>query len=275
MTKNLVKSIFAFLLFTFYFLLFITPSYASIEIDPLRIELEASEGKTYSGYITITNHGSENVEVSLSPGDYRYMLSENTIYPSSNKSEFLPSCKNWINFTPDRINLDKNATQQIAYTVKVPADAMANEYVSSILVDEEQEPSLIEQGKSGQVRIKITPRISIPVYIAIEKYLEYSCVISDFTATVSDKEKSVELVVKLENNGTAHIRPVTKLVILDEYGTVINKISLGKSLPIFADFGEKLTTTWKPKFKGKYTAVATVDIGTENLIQKSVVFEVK
>jgi len=272
MTKNIAKSIFAFLLFTFYFL---APAFASIEINPLKIELEASEGKTYSGYITITNHGLENTEISLSPGDYRYMLSDNAIYPKSNRSEFLPSCKNWITFNPDRINLDKNATQQIAYTVKVPADAMANEYVSSILIDEEPQPSLVEQDKSGQVRIKITPRISIPVYIAIEKYLEYSCAISDFTATVSDKEKSVELVVILENNGTAHIRPVTKLVILDGFGTLENKISMGKSLPIFSDFGEKLTTTWKPKFKGKYTAVATVDIGTENLIQKSITFEVK
>ncbi len=261
-----------FFLFISTFLLFTGVAFASIEINPLKIELEISDNKVYSGYLTIKNHGDESVSISLSPGDYRYMFSANTIYPESKKA--LPSCKSWISFKPDKINLDKNATQQIAYTINVP-NAQDNEYVACFLIDEERPEPLIEKNEAGQVNIKITPRISIPVYVAIKDSAEYSCEISDFTTLISNDKKSVELSLTLYNDGTAHIRPVTKIVILDEYGTVVNKSSAGKSLPMFAGFGEKLKMIWKPRFTGKYTAIATVDIGKAPLIQKRISFEVK
>lgn len=249
-------------------------AFASIEIDPIRLELELDAGGTHSDYLNLTNHGSEAVEISLSTGEYRYMFSNNTIYPQPPKSRTLPSCRAWINFKPNKIKLQKDQKQQVQYTINVPA-ASADEYLAAIVIDEAQKAPDFQPGETGRVRIKITPRISIPVYVAIKKLLKRSCEISALSGAMSEDKKSVEFSVTLKNTGTVHIRPQTALLVLDKAGAVANKIPLGKSLPIFAGFGEKLSASWTPRFSGKYTLVATVDIGTGELIQKSIQFEVK
>jgi hypothetical protein len=246
--------------------------FASVEVQPIRLELELDAGETYSDYLTLTNHGDEEIKVSLSGSEYRYMFSENTIYPENKNIQSLPSSKGWINFKPDRVTLKKNEPQQIQYTIKVPPKSTA-EYVASMLIDEEQTAQELNPSLTGQVQIKITPRINIPVYIAIKNSLKRTLSIADLTQIVN--EKNVVFSVILKNDGNVHIRPSTTLVIIGEYGAVADEISLGKSLPIFAGFGEKLTATWKARFFGKYTAVATVDIGAGQLVQESTKFEVK
>jgi len=263
-----------FVLCTFCFLLLPSPLFASIEIDPMRMELQADSGKPIAGYISITNRGNENIDISLSPGEYRYMFSVETIYPKNSEPQTLPSCKNWINLKPDKVKLEKGKTQQIQYSINVPSSAK-NEYVAAILIDEEQPAAPIEPGTAGQVRIKITPRINIPVYVEIKDSLKMSCEITNLEAVSSKNKKFVWFSAAVKNSGTVHIRPTVTLTIIDQYKTVVKKIPLGKTLPIFAGFAERLTAEWVPDFTGKYTVVATADIGTENFAQKSAEFDVK
>jgi hypothetical protein len=249
-------------------------AFASIDVQPIRLELELDAGKTYSDYLTLTNHSEGEIEISVSPGEYRYMFSENTVYPENQNNKAIPSSKGWITFKPDKIMLKKGQPRQIQYAINVPAGAV-DEYVACIIIDEEQAEQELNPSITGQVRVKITPRISIPVYIAIKNSLKRSCSIDETSQLVDSKEKNVDFYITLKNDGNVHIRPSTTLVIIDEYGAVAGKLSLGKSLPIFAGFGEKLTATWKAKFFGKYTAVVTVDIGDGQIVQESVKFEVK
>lgn len=249
-------------------------AFASVEIQPMRLELELDGGKTQTGYLSFANHGDEDVKLAISPGEYRYMFSDNTVYPEPAKPQALPSCKSWITFKPDKIKLEKGKAQQIQYAINVPA-ASSGEYVASILIDQDQYPSPLEANRTGQVRIKITPRISIPVYATIKKSLKRSAAISNFTSAASEDKKSVSISITIKNTGTTHIRPKTSLVILDKNGAVANRASLGEALPMFAGFKERLSTVWTPRFPGKYTAIATVDIGTEPLIQENIAIEVK
>ena len=266
--------IFIFLfLFPLFYLLCPLFAFASIEIDPMRIELELNKGQSYSGYITITNRGNENYTLSFSCGEYRYMFSDNTLFPKQKKIQKLPSCQKWISLKPEKIPLDKN--QQIQYTIKMPANISNSEYLAAILIDEERSPSPFKPDKSGQVKIKITPRIIIPVYVTIKKSLKRNCRITELTCLDSKDKKSLQFFVTLKNTGTTHIRPATIVTILDADGALVNKIKLGKSLPLFSGFGEKLYANWTPPSAGRYMLIATVDIETEQLIQKSIAFEVK
>src|SRR3989338_8857156 len=85
----------------------LSTAYASIEVDPIRLELETDAEKTLSGYLTLTNHSEEPTELSFSPGEYRYLFSDNTVYPQQSKLQKLPSCRQWISFKPDKIKLQK------------------------------------------------------------------------------------------------------------------------------------------------------------------------
>jgi len=267
------KYSFVIWILSFVILVFTQPLFASIEIDPMRLELEADSGNTTTGYITITNRANETIDVSVSPGDYRYMFSSSTIYPGPGKPQSVPSCKSWISLKPDKLTLEKGKTASLEYSIKVPA-ASKGEYVGAILIDKEQPAGELKAAKTGQVRVKITPRINIPVYVAIKNSLSRSCEIQKLEAVSSTNKKFVWFSVTLKNNGTVHIRPAITLTMFDENKTVANKISMGKSLPIFADFADSFTANWTPRFAGKYTAVATVDIGAKDFIQKSVLFDV-
>jgi hypothetical protein len=110
--------------------------------------------------------------------------------------------------------------------------------------------------------------------VAIKNSLSRSCEIQKLEAVSSGNKKFVWFSVTLKNNGTVHVRPAITLTIFDENKAVANKISLGKSLPIFTDFSETFSADWVPRFTGKYTVVATVDIGTKDFIQKSAIFDV-
>lgn len=268
-----MRKILAVLTFCFSLLAFTSQTIASIEIDPMRLELEIESGKQSTGYMTLTNHGEENLDISLSPGDYRYMFSGNTVFPESPKAQTLPSAKSWITLKPDKIKLEKEKMQQVQYSINAPS-LLSGEYVAAILIDMEQPQTLLKQNTTGQVRIKITPRINIPVYIAIKGSLKRSCEIKGFEAVSSKNKKFVWFSATVKNNGTVHIRPSVTLAIFDASKAVVKKIQMGRSLPVFANFSEKFTADWVPELPGKYKVVATVDIGTNNLVQKSAEFEV-
>jgi len=262
--ESKIKS-FIFLLFTFSFLLFTLSSIAlaSIEIDPMRLELEAVSDKTITGYITIKNHGDEDIDLSFSAGEYRYIIPGNA-----------PSCKAWISLNPDKIKVEKEKQQEIQYSIKIPAYSKG-EYVASVLIDKEQQPEPINLKEKGQVRVKITPRINMPVYVTIKNSLVRSCSITELATLQSEDKKSVDFSVSVKNTGTTHIRPAIILAILDENKAVVKKIPVGKALPIFAGFAEKFSAKWNAPEKNKYTVVATVDMGNGDFIQNSSEFEVK
>lgn len=254
-------------------LFFANTLYASIEIDPIRLELEAESGKPITGYISITNHGEEDMDISFSPGDYRYMFSGNTVFPEPPAEQTIPTAKSWISIKPDKIKLEKGKTQQVQYSINTPS-SLAGEYVAAILIDREQPQTPLKQNTTGQVRIKITPRINVPVYISIKNNLKRSCEIKELKAVSSKNKKFVWFSVTLKNNGTTHIRPAATLTIFDESKAVVKKIPLGRSLPVFANFSEKFSTDFVPELPGTYKVVVTVDIGTKDFIQKSAEFEV-
>ncbi len=270
-------------------LLFSVSSYGSIEVEPMRIETQAGAGETVTGYLTLTSIQEKPIEISFSSGEYRYMFSPGVIYPDSPKGQALPSCKNWISFKPDKIRLEKYKPQKVQYTIKVP-QAANTEHLAAILIDQEQNQDDLTPPVNGQARVKITPRLSVPVYVLIKNSAVQQYIISELTASVGaglparestmraakaaptfaqDVDNTIVIETILKNTGTTHIRPLTKITITDDAGNLVENINAGKSLPVFPGFGEKVQALWKPKGPGEYAIVATVETENQSLIQKS------
>ena len=127
-----------FVICTFLFV-FSNNVFASIAVDPARLELEADSGKITTGYISITNTGNDDIDISLSPGEYRYMFSIDTVPPDAPKPQSMPSCKAWIGLKPDKLKIEKGKTQQVQYSINAPQSSKG-EYVAAILIDKEQAP---------------------------------------------------------------------------------------------------------------------------------------
>ncbi len=246
----------------------------AIEIEPMRLELELNATQTHEGSLKLTNHSSEPIEASLATGMYRFVMSPNIIYPEIKKTTIIDSCQQWIKLTPDLIKIQPGSTEEIQYTIDIPSDSFG-EYVAAIVVDENRLTEALDPATKGQVRVKITPRFSIPVYVAIKDSLEYSAEITEFEPIYDAESGVVNFEVTIKNTGTAHIRPVGTIVITDQKNNLAARLSTGRCLPIFSEWGLKIPVRWASTVKGKYTAVATLDIGTGELLQKTIQFNVE
>jgi len=247
----------------------------AVEIEPMRLELEVNRSDKHSGSLEVTNHTDETIEISASTGKYRFIESANAIYPTTLSQKNLQSCQNWIKLDPDRAKIKPDSTLKLSYEISVPENSFG-EYVAAIVVDEEKGPRGSFDSKTpGVLQVKITPRYSIPVYVSIKDYFERSAEIEEFKAEADAKNGAVSFEITLKNTGTTHLRPSGTVVVMGEGGYVATRLATGKCLPVFSGFGEKIPVRWIRAPKGKYTAVATIDIGTEELLQETIEFEVE
>jgi len=273
MKKYVILSFISFFLLpiTNYELQITNYAYA-VEIEPLRLEYSLEAGKIYSGSFHIRNSSNFAVDIFASTGGYRYIFSEDTTPPASGKKT-LPSCQNWLQFEKQKFTLNSGESADAKFLIKVPQDAK-EEHLCAVLFDEKRstlETKLNEE--TGNVQIQVTPRFSIPVYVLIKGTEKISAQIKEIS-TFSEvaKKGGVKINLTVENTGNIHIRPFGTLIIFNQNGEVVKNLSIGKSLPIFPGYKETISVACPKMPAGKYSAVATVEISKDNIIQKKTTF---
>ena len=257
-------------LFTFWFLVLTFSSYA-VEIEPMRLEYSLQNGKTYSGSFRLKNTSNFAVEIFISTGDYRYIFSQNTIPPEKNKTA-LPSCESWFNFEKTKLNLNSGEFCDAKFFIKVPPDA-SSEQLCAVIFDEKRGlQETVRKENAGNIQINLTPRFSIPVYISIKGAEKIAAEITEMSAVLEPQEGGVKFNITLHNMGNVHIRPFGTLVIFNQKEEVVKNLPIGKSLPIFPDYKERLLVICSKLPAGKYSAIATVEISKDNIVQKKTPF---
>lgn len=249
------------------------------EVQPAKLELKAPEGKTYNGVLTIVNHKNYDMDIILSSSSYRYVFTKNTIFPDDKAK--LPSCQNWIKFEQDKYEVGPGESLRVNYSIIVP-EKIGGEYLASILVDEKEvsTPEITQKPKkqdmpAGRVKIAVTQRLTIPVYLIIEGTEKLAAEIKDFKLIKDNQEQNiVEFQAKLKNTGNIHIRPKGNLIIMNSKGKIVKNISSGEILPIFSGYAQIIPLWWKDPSPGEYTAVITIDLGNNSLLQKKIQFEI-
>ncbi|MDD5449159.1 MAG: hypothetical protein PHO42_00985 [Candidatus Omnitrophica bacterium] len=242
-----------------------------LEIEPMRLEQSLSAGSTYSGSFKLINPTESYVDIAVSTGEYRYIFSEGTIPPEEAKK--LPSCRGWLQFEKTNFNIGPGGSAEAKFLINVPKDAK-EEHLCAVLFDEKHSFGRANTAPSeGDVRLQVTPRFSIPVYVSIKGHATISAEIKEITAEPAPQKNGVTLSVVVENTGTTHMRPFGTLIIFNESGDIVKNLSIGKSLPIFPGYKEMIPVICPRLAAGKYSAVATVELSGGNIIQKKTTFE--
>jgi phosphatidylglycerophosphate synthase len=122
--------------------------------------------------------------------------------------------------------------------------------------------------------ITVRPRIAIPVYLFLDGHEAPQGRIAAFHAEAGPQPGVVALRLTLANDGPVHVRPSGSVLVSDSQGAVISRLPLGRVIPVFPQFQEKIPLLL-PLGPGRYTAVATVDAGGQAPLQQMVSFEVK
>ena len=250
------------------------PPVLAVEVDPLRLEITAPIGQSTSRTVNVTHHGTQPVAVRAQTGEYRYAFTAYTRQPTNRAFERLPSCQSWISIDPPKLPLQPGASGALTITVTVPQEAAgspAGEYVASILIDEQ--PQTKEATGSGENTITVVPRIAIPLYVLLEGRQAPSGRLVGLTASRGSQPGVVRLLLTLANDGRAHLRPTGTVLLLNDRREIVHRASLGRTIPIFPQFQEGIPL-WFSLTGGRYTAVATVDIGGPELLQRELAFTV-
>ena len=256
---------------SFSLLIFSFPTHA-VEIDPMRLEYSLEHGRTYSGSFQLKNSSTFSADIFVSTGEYRYVFSGGTIPPQDPKLSRLASCQDWFQFEKTKFSLNPGESADVKFLIKVPKDA-ASEHLSAVIFDEKRHSQEAQhEEKTGNVRIEFTPRFSIPVYISIKGTEKAGARITDLTVTSEYQKGGAIADITLENTGNVHIRPVGALVILNQGGELVKNLPMGKSFPIFPGYKEAIPIICPKLPPGKYTAVATIEIAKDNIIQKKTAF---
>lgn len=243
----------------------------AVDIEPMRLEYSLQPGKSYSGSFKLKNTSTFAIEVYASTGKYRYVFSSGTTPPEGSQSQ-PPSCEGWFKFEKEKFILSPGEFADAKFIIAVPGDA-AKEHLCAVLFDEKKKSEEIRpKRETANIQINLTPRFSIPVYIAIKGNEKISAQIKDMSVVSEPKNGGAWINIVLENTGNVHIRPLGTLVVLNQNSEVAKNLAIGKSLPIFPGYKETVPVLCPKLFPGKYTAVATVEIAKDQIIQKKTVF---
>jgi hypothetical protein len=114
------------------------------------------------------------------------------------------------------------------------------------------------------------------VYVTIQGTEKTSAEISNIEVLKIPQTQALKIEATVANTGTVHIRPFGTIIILDsETNEIIKTLSTGKSLPIFPHFQQRLPTVWHAPEPGYYTAVVTIEVTEDILLQEKIEFIVE
>jgi len=284
---------------TFVILSYILSAFSvyGIDVEPSRIELTLPAGSEQKLNLKLANRTADISIVSVKTGEYRFLLSAGSITPA-NKSikESLNSCESWLSTQLTNLLINPASEKDCNIVIKVPKNAKG-EYAACIIFDQASpvEKTKIESDNENDNEtigdnegamsfdMNLIYRRSIPIYIFVEGTTEIKGEITkvDFEE-IPIKEsnlsptKTIKINVTFNNTGSRHVRIKGNAVIMDSQGNIIKTVPTGKTLPVFPGFGEVIPLFFSgyPQKSAQYTAVITLDLGDNVIVQKEANFSI-
>lgn len=105
----------------------------SVEVSPLRVELQTEAGGTTTQAITIHNTGTEPVRVRAAISDWHLSLGGAPQFVPATDAKF--SASSWTRLAPPEQVIDAGGEGTVRFTLAVPADAAAAGYRTGILFE--------------------------------------------------------------------------------------------------------------------------------------------
>ena len=257
----------------------------AVDVEPSKMEITVVSGTQSETAFKLTNRTHDILGVTISTGEYRFMLTENSTPPSGKTpSEVLKSCETWIVPELKNATVNPGESKNITFKINVPS-GVKGEYAACILFDQAssiEKDSLLDNDTKEKLmdfEVDLVYRRAVPVYLFIKDSSEIKGIINNITVgdmltedlisqnTINNKNQ-IKFTIDFQNTGTKHTRAKGSILILDSQGSIIDTISTGKSLPIFPEFQEKIPVYWEcPKKADTYSAVITLDLGDNVILQ--------
>ena len=255
----------------FFFLLILLPALfcqaeVSISVSPIRVEQIGKPGDRGTDMVSVTNGGSDPTRLKVSVMDWT-LTKEGT--PTFQKPGGAPySCASWIKVNPIDFRISPGQTREVRYTVTIPEGTPEGGYRAAIVF--ETVPDVVPGEKIRRVFIR--GRIATILYTVVGKPAAQGHANS---LKVEIKKDGADFTLTLQNTGKVHYRTKGIITANDSNGQKVFDVQIPDD-PVLPQSERHVKIHYdKPIPKGKYTAMAVVDIGVPELIGAEATFTVE
>ncbi|MFH1415898.1 MAG: hypothetical protein ABIH89_07430 [Elusimicrobiota bacterium] len=244
--ENLIK-VLAVLLACIIILVAVCFAAGGVGVDPTIVETLAERETVTTGTLTVVNNEQYPVSVTVKLENWLKRKGFD-----NNLSAMAP--EDWVKIEPSKFEIKARSAKKVNYILNIP-EGLKGELVAMAYF------APVSMTKSSMLR----SRIGVCIYAGIKGTEKIQAKISETVILPDDKEgkKGLGFITKLENSGNVHIRPVGKVIVLQE-GKTIKEIDFQKGFPIYPGKTHSYSVYWKNADLpvGVYTARAVFEYGT-------------
>lgn len=224
---------------------------------PMRIEMKMTPGQQYSGPLRLSNQSGAKIRVRGEVLDFNIDDKATPQFERILPQEAAYSCKKWLSLNPMELELDKDESVNVRYTLRLPAELSAGSY--NCAAGFSTLPAAEQMNGMG---MRVAVRIVSAIYIVIgNRPIEGTLKEIKLEQITMSPEVGWQAVVVLENSGWMYFRPSGKLQVLDTDDTVVETLDF-VSLPVLPQRSQRFLFPLKTKMAaGSHTVRASVDIG--------------
>lgn len=225
----------------------------SLEVSPIRVEHTIEKGSSETNAILVRNGGDEPARIKVRLLEFCLKEDGTPIFLPRGNSRF--SLSPLIRINPVDFRLNPGQKRYVRYTLSIPDDLREGGYFSAISF--ETVPIVLPGKKVRKLFLK--GRVVCILYERVGNPIP-SGEILDL------RKEGKEVFLTLKNIGSVHFRVKGKIIIEDEKGKVVERISL-PDCPILPEAKRKIKVCLKETLpRGEYIIKAEVDIGRKELL---------
>jgi P pilus assembly chaperone PapD len=235
----------------------------SVEVSPLRIELQSAPGGSTTQAITLSNTGNAPVRVRATLSDWDLSRTGSPEFLDASDSRYSASA--WIRIAPPEQVIDAGKEATVRFTLTIPANADPAGYRSSILF--EFHPA----GNASVARgrgIAVVSRIGTLIYANVGQ--PPAAVDLTDLQTRALPEQPVQIVAVLKNTSRRTVRTKGTLTVYDQSGAAVSQSSV-PDVPVLPESEREVAIPAinpdKPSLPaGDYRVEIKIDVGLPALI---------
>lgn len=231
-----------------------------LEIKPAIIENNAAAGQTYQMSLTVTNIAPTEKTFYLSSKDIKG-LDERGLPVFAQPGEATDfSLSHWVIVSPAPITMKAGETRQIAFSIRVPADATPGAHFGGVFLSADA-PKLASSGAGIGISVGTIIDLKIAGDVIEDAQLrEFS------TDKLVYGAPSVVFSAKVSNHGNVLVRPHGLVEISDMFGKKVGTLNVNdNAAPVFPGTDRSYTANWDADgfAFGRYQAVVSLVYGDE------------
>ncbi|MEA3272150.1 MAG: hypothetical protein U9P90_00605 [Patescibacteria group bacterium] len=218
----------------------------AITMSPVTFELTADPGDVVSNVIKVSNPSENSIGVRMDAEDFVAVGETGKVAVLEEENETY-SLKKWITTYPEYFVLGPGEAKVINFSINVPHNAEPGGHYASVL-------SVVTADTGPGSGSAITQKVGALVLLSVSGEVREELIIKEFSAPKFMERGPVPLVIRFENIGSVHVRPIGFVSISNSGGEKIDDIAFPQK-NILPGAKRKLEVTWDKKFLfGKYTA---------------------